>query len=135
MHGRSFSHISEDLPGWHPSHASCTMTTTEMIGQRFKTPADVPPPAMPADFLCTGRAPGNCAGGITDAGLISRHQMKITQSYFLPVWPQIYLLCLKSFLYPTGTLPAPHQHLADFHIKLPFQTSYAYLSRHPWICD
>ena len=29
------------MPSLSPSHASCTMTTTEMIGQSFKKPSDV----------------------------------------------------------------------------------------------
>ena len=38
--GRSFSHISEELPSRHPSHVSCPTTTTDMTDWIFKTPTD-----------------------------------------------------------------------------------------------
>ena len=45
-----FSHISQELPGQHPSHASFTMTTTVMIRQFYKMPTHVLVPSTPPDF-------------------------------------------------------------------------------------
>ena len=66
----SLSHISEESPGWRPSQASCTMTTTEMIRQRFKKPSDVPAPTMPPDFYLPAGDQGKCDWGI------SRHKLR-----------------------------------------------------------
>ena len=57
--GRSFSHVSGELPSWHPLQLHCYMITVQMIRWRLKMLADVVMPSMPANFFnSSGQALG-----------------------------------------------------------------------------
>ena len=102
MPGRFCSNQSGELPGRHPLHASCTMTTTEMIRRRFKKSSDLSrcPPRCRI-FIYPPGPGGNGAlfstDVATDASLIS-----------------------KTLQISSSTPPAHHQHQVNFPKNLPW---------------